>query len=344
MTDQGQHTLFLAGDVGGTKTSLALYRTIDDPITPLCEKTFFNSEYTSLEEVVSSFLNERNAVPEYGCFGVAGPVHHNCAQLTNHAWLVAGDTLAQQCGLRSIKLINDMVAVAAGVLHLPGNALKTLNTGRPEPQGTIAVLAPGTGLGEGFLVRCGPDPLPCSSEGGHSSFAPVNELQARLLSFMLQKEKHVCTEMVCSGMGISNLYSFLKTKKNEPPELAARLTRGGDAAKIISETALNALDKDQDEPHITLQTIQLFVDILASEAANLALKVMATGGVYLGGGILPQILPLVTADRFMSFFCRGEHRDMLDNIPVHIILEPQTALIGAATYGRGHSALSGERI
>jgi glucokinase len=337
MTTQDQYALFLAGDVGGTKTSLALYRETDDPVTPLVEKTFLNNKYKSLEELVSIFLKEQDRLPGHACFGVAGPVHNNSAQLTNHAWFVDGDTLKQQFGFRSIRLINDMVAASAGVLHLPENALKTLNIGQPDPRGAVAVLAPGTGLGEGFLVRCGPDSLPCPSEGGHSSFAPVNELQAKLLRFMLQKAEHVPTEMVCSGLGISNLYDFLKTEMDEPPELAARFSKESDPAEIISEAALSAIDKSIHEQGLPVQTIHLFVDILASEAANLALKVLATGGVYIGGGISPRILPFLTADRFMSSFCRGKYKDMLGNIPIHIILEPRAPLIGAAALGMSKS-------
>ncbi len=342
MTAQDRNTLFLAGDIGGTKTSLALYRATDGLTAPLCEKTFPNTGYTSLAEIVSSFVRASAHHPEYACFGVAGPVRDNRARLTNHAWSVDGDALARQCGFRTVMLVNDLVAAAAGVLHLPENALKTLNRGTPDPQGAVAVLAPGTGLGEAFLVRSGRDVLPCPSEGGHTSFAPVNELQAGLLAFMLQREKHVSTEMVCSGRGIPNLYDFLKTEMDEPPELAARVSGAGDAAKIISRAACDALGRSRPEDHIALRTMYLFVDILAAEAANLALKVLATGGLYIGGGIAPRILPFLSADRFMSSFCRGKHRDMLSNIPVHILLEPRAALIGAAACGREHTALSGD--
>ena len=332
MTTQNENTYLLAGDIGGTKTSLALYESAGGPGAPLAEETIRNDSVSGLEEIIAAFLQNTGISPQYGCFGVAGPVINNQVQLTNRDWFLDGDKLKKQFNLQSVSLINDLVATAMGAVYLPDNALHTLNNGQPDPQGAVAVLAPGTGLGEAFLIRAGDRLMPCPSEGGHSSFAPVNDRQARLLSFMLQKVEHVSTEMVCSGLGIPNLYDFLKTEIDETPEFAARISREDDPAKIISEAALDALDKDKPEQNLPLQTMRLFVDILASEAANLVLKVLATGGLYIGGGIPPRILPFLETKHFMKSFSQGGYRDMFSMIPVHIILEPKTALIGAAAY------------
>ncbi len=332
MTSHDENTYLLAGDIGGTKTSIALIDPARGPANPLVEETIQNDSVSSLDEIIASFLKNTGIQPQFGCFGVAGPVINNRVQLTNRNWFLDGNSLQQQFNLQSIYLINDLVATALGAVHLPDNALQILNNGQPDPQGAAAVIAPGTGLGEAFLIRAGNRLLPCPSEGGHSSFAPVNDRQTKLLNFMLQKEEYVSTEMVCSGLGIPNLYDFLKTEIDEPPELAARFSKESDPAKIISEAALDVLQKKMPGNDLALQTMQLFVDILASEAANLVLKVLATGGLYIGGGIPPRMLPLLKADNFMHSFCQGEYRDMLGRTPVHIILEPKTALIGAAAY------------
>ena len=332
MTYQNRNAHILVGDIGGTKTSLALY--VSDQIldSAVHEATYQNAEFSTVEDILISFLDETNSRPDYACFGVAGPVSNNRVQLTNHKWFIDGEHIRQRLGLDNVLLINDLVATAVSAVHLPDSAFQTLNPGIPDPHGAVAVLAPGTGLGEAFLIHYNKSMLPCPSEGGHGSFAPVNNTQARLLRYMLKKADHVSTEMVCSGLGIPHLYDFLKTELEESPQFASLLSESPDKTKCIVDAALSALDNDVSDIYLPLAAMHLFVDILASEASNLTLKVLATGGVYIGGGIPPRIRPFLAPEIFMASFCQGGYQGMLSNIPVHIILEPKAPLIGAAAY------------
>ena len=196
----------------------------------------------------------------------------------------------------------------------------------------IGVIAPGTGLGEAFILRKKEFYLTGASEGGHAGFAPRNHQQVALLDFLLQQEEHISVEKVCSGLGLPRLYDFLATRNHPPENLRRELTEANDRTPILVNAGLKALASG-DTDHICVQTLQLFVDILAAEAANLALKVLATGGIYFGGGIPPRILPFFTPKHFMNIFAHGVYRQLLADIPVHIILNPKTALIGAASYG-----------
>lgn len=333
MTKKNRTNYLLAGDIGGTKTSLALYDPEKGPLLPLLEITVKNDTVSGLDEIISSFLQENTILPRSACFGVAGPVADNRVRLTNRDWTIDGQQLQQTFDLQSVTLINDLVATAMGAVHLPGNALHILNRGRQDPKGSVAVLAPGTGLGEAFLVRNSEGLLPCPSEGGHCLFSPADARQIRLLRFLQQEYNYVTTEQVCSGTGLPNLYAFLKTEISEPPPLAAKMNKGGDQARIIVEAGLENFARDAQDKGLPVETLRLFSSILASEAANLVLKVLATGGLYIGGGIPPRILPFLNAENFMASFSRGVYRKMLSRIPVHIILEPKTALIGAAAFG-----------
>jgi glucokinase len=333
MTKQNRTNYILAGDIGGTKTSLALYEEEKGPLLPLVETTVKNDTVSGLDEIITSFLQENNILPRSACFGVAGPVINNRVRLTNRDWTLDGQQLQQKFDLQSVVLINDLVATAMGAVHLPGSALHTLNGGQRDPQGSVAVLAPGTGLGEAFLIHSSEGLLPCPSEGGHCLFSPADARQTRLLRFLQQEYSHVTAEQVCSGSGMPNLYAFLKTEITEPPPLAAKMKKGGDEAKIIVDAALEAVGRDAQEKNLPVETLRLFAAILASEAANLVLKVLATGGLYIGGGIPPRILPFLRAENFMASFSRGVYRKMLARIPVHIILEPKTPLFGAAAFG-----------
>jgi glucokinase len=323
----------LAGDIGGTKTTLALYRPEDTLLHPLHEKTVNNDTAGSFAEIIESFLQDHAIRPDMACFGVAGPVSHNRVKMTNRNWTLDGPALQHRFGLRSVTLVNDLVATAMGAVHLPADRLRTINAGQPDPGGAIGVIAPGTGLGEAFLVSHRDNWLPIPSEGGHSSFAPTDEQQIRLLCFMARQHRHVSTEKVCSGRGIPDLYAFLCAESGTENQLKDH----HDPTRIIVETALAAL-LAHDETNIARMTMELFTAILAAEVANLALKILATGGLYIGGGIPPRILPFLQRDAFMRSFARGEYRELLAAIPVHIILEPKTALIGAAACGREWSA------
>jgi len=315
----------LAGDIGGTKTTLALYGTTT---TPLLEKTYQNSTFSSLQEIVRNFLSGQEAAPERACFGVAGPVHENRVQMTNLDWLIDGKKLGDHFSIQQVVLVNDLVATTAGAVTLPDDSLITINQGHPAPGGTIAVLAPGTGLGQSFAVPLDKGLQPFPSEGGHASFAPRNREQIELLEFMMTRYAHVSVERVCSGNALPDLYAFAQTRFQEPKWMAQRLAAADDQTPIIVHAANQARSGGPPcEPSV--HALQLFVDILAAEAANLALKVLSLGGIYLGGGLPPRILSFFDPEQFMEIFRRGVYREMLADIPIQIIKNPRTALLGA---------------
>ena len=329
MTD---NALLLAGDIGGTKTTLALYRQGEWPQPPLAQHTFQNSKATDFYQLVEQFLQKNNVSPAFGCFGIAGPIIGNKAEMTNLDWTISVEHLQQQFHFQHAFLINDLVATIMGAVLLPKADLEILNTGRPGSSSTIAVLAPGTGLGQGFLTHDGTQPFPHPSEGGHISFAPRGARQIQLLSHMQQKYAHVSAEHVCSGSGLPNLLDFMQTLLPMPLQLTRDLSSVIDKTPVIINAALNALHSNQKD-HIALQTMLLFVDILADQAANLALTTMALGGIFLGGGLAPRIQPFINQKHFMALFSRGVYQELLQDIPIKIILNPQTATLGAAAYG-----------
>ena len=321
MTDQA----VLAGDIGGTKTTLAMFGTAGDL---MLEKTYKNDGFRSLQEVISTFLGDLDTIVVRACFGVAGPVRENRVRMTNLDWTIDGGKLADRFAIDRVLLVNDLVATTAGALVLPAESLVTINGGRPVTGGTIGVLAPGTGLGQSFGVPVGNRLQPFPSEGGHSSFAPRNREQIKLLEFMLEKHPHVSVEQVCSGKAIPDLYGFVTRSSPEPKWMRKMLTETEDQTPVIVQAANESLTGNTVcEPAV--QTLQLFVDILAAESANLALKVLATGGIYVGGGMPSRVLPFFDRERFMRIFCRGVYQKMLADIPVNIIRDPKTALIGA---------------
>lgn len=332
MTSQRADAYLLAGDIGGTKTTLALYDFRQGPLVPLAETTVQNESATGLADIIDTFLGEQHLRPECACFGVAGPVIGNRVRMTNLDWILDGQVLRQRFRMRSVTLINDLVATAMGAVQLPPESLFTLNDGQPDSEGAIAVIAPGTGLGQAFLVRERGRLLPFPSEGGHCSFAPVDDQQIRLLQFMLKRRKHVSTERVCSGIGIPNLYDFLRSELHTPHEPDTGLPTSGDHTAAIVQAALAARNKTGSGESTAVQAVELFTVLLASEAANLVLKVLATGGLFIGGGLSLRLLPYLKGETFMQHFCKGVYRDMLADIPVHVILEPKSALIGAAAY------------
>jgi len=315
----------LAGDIGGTKTTLALYGQTGEILR---ETTFQNYKFDSLQSVISTFLTGLEHPPARACFGIAGPVRGNRVRMTNLEWTIDGRELADHFSLEHVLLVNDLVATTAGAVLLPADSLVTINNGRTDPKGTIGVMAPGTGLGQSFAVKVNNRLQPFPSEGGHCSFAPRNQEQIELLEFMLEKRPHVSVEQVCSGMVIPDLYAFMTMHSPEPEWMAKRRMESDDQTPVIVQTANEALAGGPAR-ETAVRTVQLFVDILAAEAANLALKVLATGGIYLGGGMPPRILSFFDQERFMQIFCRGVYREMLADIPIHIIRDPKTALIGA---------------
>jgi glucokinase len=324
--------MLLAGDIGGTKTSLAIFSPEAGPRAPLVEATFPSADYPSLEAVVRKFLARVDLEVGQASFGVAGPVVGGRAEITNLPWVIEESQLREALYLSSVRLLNDLEAIAHAVPILSPADLHTLSEGQPAPGGAIAVIAPGTGLGEAYLTWDGSRYCPRASEGGHASFAPTTPLQVELLRYLQDRLEHVSYERVCSGQGISNIYAFLKDsgRAAEPAWLAERLTAADDPAPVIANAALNT-----ERPcELCISTLDTFISILGAEAGNLALKVLATGGVYLGGGIPPRILPALEQGQFMGAFQRkGRLSDLLACMPVHVILNPEAALLGTACYG-----------
>ena len=326
--------MLLGGDIGGTKTLLGLYKPESGARQPLAQTEFKSAAYSGLEEMVRNFLRQAKQTPTCACFDVAGPVIKGRARLTNLPWLLEEEALARGLGLKRVVLLNDLKAIAYAVPHLQDEDFHTLNVGQPDPEGAIAVVAPGTGLGEAFLVRSGSEHVACSSEGGHASFAPTNETQADLWRHVANKFGHVSYERVCSGHGLPNIYNFLRDTNfaSEPPEFGAEMAAAADPTPLIVQAALD----DPAANPLCAETMKIFVAILGAEAGNLALKVLATGGVYLAGGIPRRILPLLTDGRFMQALVnKGRFADLLGNIPVQVVLS-RAALLGAVLYGFHH--------
>lgn len=326
--------MLLAGDIGGTKTNLAVFstETEDGWKEPLAEATFASGRYPSLEALVEEFQQQHQFKIERASFGVAGPVVNGRATITNLPWILEENHLKNVLGIPLVSLLNDLTAIAHGVPYLGVEDLHTLNAGHPVQRGAIAVVAPGTGLGEAFLTWVGGRYHAHTSEGGHADFAPADALQLELLRYLQPRYTHVSFERVCSGKGLPNIYAFLKESghASEPAWLAETLAQAKDPTPIIVE---NALDKERACDICTL-TMELFVSILGAEAGNMALKVLATGGVFLGGGIPPRILPFLSEGRFMqSFLRKGRLSDVLIPVPVYVILNPNIALLGAARHG-----------
>lgn len=324
--------MLLAGDIGGTKTNLAFFAAEQGWKKPFAEASFPSGHYASLEAIVQEFQNQHHVSIEHASFGVAGPVVDGRATITNLPWVLEEKHLKQALNIPSVSLLNDLVATACGVPDIEEEYVYTLNAGHAVPRGAIAVVAPGTGLGEAFLTWEGTRYRAHTSEGGHADFAPADALQLELLRYLHLRYKHVSFERVCSGRGLPNIYAFLKESghASEPPWLTTQLAQAQDPTPVIVN---NALDKEH-ACDICTQTLELFVSILGAEAGNMALKVLATGGVYLGGGIPPRILPFLSEGRFMQAFLRkGRLSDVLIPVPVYVILNANIALLGAARHG-----------
>ena len=332
----GTQALLLAGDIGATKTTLALYSSaaLNQPARlPHKEETFQNRNFTCFDDVLAVFLGPGGLIPPYACIGIAGPVLNDNAAMTNLDWQLDARALEKRHGFIRVHLINDLVATAVGVPLLGSRDLSTINTGKPPDCGALAVLAPGTGLGQAFLIPHGNDYLPCPSEGGHASFAPRNDDQLDLLDFMRRQHRHVSVEQVCSGLAVPDLFAFMSTRHTVPEWLNNEVEQAEDPTPVIIEAARRAVEGKR-VCGVAVHTVQLLCDILADEAANLVLKTMALGGIYLGGGLAPRLQPLLQPERFMRIFSRDYSSSMLTHTPVYIIRNRQTALLGASEYGR----------
>ncbi len=324
--------MLLAGDIGGTKTRLAVFTPEAGPRAPLAKATYSSIRYVSLEALVREFLASVSLTVERASFGVAGPVVRGHATITNLPWVMDEGQLQESLNLSSVKLQNDLEVIAHAVPILQQPDLHNLNEGEAVSGGTIAVIAPGTGLGEAFLVWDGSRYQAHASEGGHADFAPNNDREIELLRYLQKRFHRVSYERVCSGMGFPNIYAFLKDSgyAEEPSWLTERLATADDPTPVIFNGAL----EKRSPCELCVTAVDCFVSILGAEAGNLALKVLATGGVYLAGGIPPRILSTLDNGRFMEAFRnKGRLSDVLHRVPVHVILAPEAALLGAAYQG-----------
>ncbi len=327
-----QNTNLLAGDIGGTKTNLAVISSLKGIRKPLAEATYPSGRYESLETLVSDFLAKVDLKVDRASFGVAGPVVRGRSYITNLPWILDEVHLKATFDLTAVHLLNDLASIANAVPELEEEDLFTLKEGEAVPGGAIAVVAPGTGLGEAYLTWDGERYRAHPSEGGHSDFAPRNDFEIDLLKYMLGRKKRISYERVCSGMGIANIYAFLRDTGvcEEPAWLAGEIAEKDDPVPTIIQTALDPSKACE----ICQRTLDTFITILGAEAGNMGLKMLSTGGIYLGGGIPPRILEPLKAGLFMEAF---EHKGRLSNIleamPVHVILNPRSALLGAAAFG-----------
>ena len=322
--------MLLAGDIGGTKSVLALFSDEFGPHHCIEEARYASADYDSLSTIVCDFISRYDVCPATACFGVAGPVHGNRIQVTNLPWQVDGRTLSDVLQGVPVYLLNDLEAIANAIPILEPEDVEVMKPGEVEPEGPIAVVAPGTGLGEAFLFWDGQRYRAIPSEGGHTDFAPATALELELLSYLQPRLGHVSYERVCSGIGMPNLYAFLRDtgKFPEPAWLAAELAQSDDPTPVIVQAA------QAGKAPICEATLDLFLAILGSEAGNMVLQVLATGGVYLAGGIPPRILPQLRGDTFLRAFTRkGRFSDLLGRVQVEVIVDSRSALHGAANYG-----------
>ena len=317
--------MILAGDIGGTNARLAYFQPQSGHLRLISERVFPSRDYSELGEIVSKFLQDAATPPDMACFGIAGPVHNGRVETSNLPWIVEQSSLAKQIHLPATLLINDLEANAWGIGELGVRDLVPLNQVAPAV-GHQAVIAPGTGLGEAGLHWNGTRHEVYACEGGHADFAPRGNLQIELLQFLESRHGHVSYERVLSGPGLVNVYEFLRGKGygDEPDGFAAQLEHGN-AAAAISSAALDGTNR------LAEQALDLWISVYGAEAGNLALKAMATGGVFLGGGITPKILPKLGGPLFMrAFLEKGRLRSLLETIPVQVITNDKAGLLGAA--------------
>lgn len=329
--------MILAGDIGGTNTRLALFEVGRDGLRATVEATLPSRQQPSLEAAARAFLAPHSLPVKHACFGVAGPVVRGRSETTNLPWVVDAREAAAALRLGEVWLINDLEATAYGIAALPPADFVVLNPGAPAGTGNAAVIAAGTGLGEAGLYWDGVRHQPFGCEGGHATFAPLDDTQVALLQYLLKRYAHVSWERVLSGPGLVNIYQFLRdTGAGEEPTWLRENLRSGDPSAVISRAALEGRSP------LCARALDIFVALYGAEAGNLALKVMATGGVFLGGGIAPKILPKLQEPAFReAFVAKGRMRPLLEAIPVRVIVNDKTALIGAARYAALRAGLLG---
>ncbi len=334
----------LAGDIGGTKTILRLVEVTEVTLTEKSLQTAKEAQYISanfpdLVPIVQQFLGEDFPAPEIACFAIAGPVINNTSNLTNLSWVLDAERLQTELDIKKVNLINDFAANSFGILGLKAADIHTLQPGEVKQDAPIAVIGAGTGLGEGFLIPQGNKYQVFPSEGGHSDFAPRNQLEIQLLKYLQHKfeVQHISVERVVSGQGIVSIYQFLRDRSYtaESSEIGKKIRLWEqkseptiDPAAIISQAAFKGSDR------LCEKTMQMFVEAYGAEAGNLAIKLLSYGGIYIAGGIAAKILPLMQDGLFLNALKdKGRVSSLLDKIPVHIVLNPQVGLLGSVLYG-----------
>jgi len=328
-----QKVRVLAGDIGGTKTRLALFDVTVEAagatLQTVAEETYPSRDYPTFAGIAQLFLERHQCACESACFGVAGPVRDGVAATTNLPWQLVAGELVDKLEIRQVALLNDLEANAWGIQVLDAEDYCVLQGGNHDPAGNAAVIAAGTGLGEAGMYRDDRCYRPFATEGGHTDFSPANELEFALLCFLQRQFEHVSWERTLSGPGLVNIHAFLRDYRgSEIPDWLAESLRTEDPAAAISQAAL--LEQDA----ICVEALDLFVHLYGVEAGNLALKMMATGGVYLGGGIAPRIIGKLQEKQFLQGFCsKGRMQPLLEAMPVRVILNDRTALYGPAVYG-----------
>ncbi len=317
----------LAGDIGGTKTLLAIAEVEGHRVQIVKEKRYASGDHIDFIALVRKFLTDNGEAPSHGCFGVAGPVVAGRSEVTKLPWVLAEPALERELGLARARLINDFVAVAHGTEALDDDDLERLNPGKPATTGNVAVIGAGTGLGEAMIVCVGGKKVVVPSEGGHRDFGARNELETDFLRWMTEKYDRVSNDRVVSGPGIADIYTFLSNTKTypEPEALRTAIREAPDPAPVIQRFA------DEDGDPLCEATLDFFVSIYGAEAGNLALTVVATGGVYVAGGIAPRLIGrLKRGDFLRSFVNKGRLSAVVRDIPVYVIMNPKVGLLGAA--------------
>lgn len=320
--------VFLTGDIGGTKTNIGLFVPGKTRPRLVTVETYASKEAGGIEEILERFVKKHSFTPASAVFGIAGPVIDGQTRTTNLPWLVSETMIQNHFGWNRVALINDLTATAMAVPFLGNNEVCSLNRVRRKRHGVIGVVASGTGLGEALMVYHNNQYIPISSEGGHVDFAPATEEQTSLWHYLHRKFGHVSVERVASGQGMVNIYQWLKnTGKYHEPGWLKKDMETMDPATVITKAALD------NGPSLCRLVLDHFILILGAVCGNLALTVMATGGMYLGGGIPPKILPYLKKDIFMKAFTdKGRFRTFMEKIPVKVILDSRAPLIGAAIY------------
>jgi glucokinase len=334
--------LLLVGDIGGTKTILRLVdvNVTDKSFTSIAEANYISANFPDLVPMVRTFLSDYpGQIPPVACFAIAGPVINHTSHLTNLRWVLTAERLQIELGIDQVNLINDFAANSFGILGLQDNELHTLHSGERKPNSPIAVIGAGTGLGEGFLIpQDNHKYLVFASEGGHTDFAPRNQLEIQVLQYLQQKlnTDHISVERVVSGQGIVNLYQFLRDTNfdKESPTIGNRIREWeAETVKTIDPAAIIAIAALHHSDRLCVKALEMFIEAYGAETGNVALKLLPYGGIYIAGGIAAKILPFMEDNRFITAYKdKGRVSHLLESIPINIVLNPQIGLLGSVLY------------